>query len=316
MPNSTQQSDIREFLRIQHPQARVESPTTGRNERRMMGVDELESLVFQLYGRIERLESKLSGAYDRMNAMKDTFKKEMEDQERRIKADAEEKIKKVEEDVVNVRRMLEMNSNQDDVGEDNSQIPSPGGSNKGDGNEEVVAPLPPGVTPEDLTSVVRDWRRSDENYWRRSLMISGIGAPGDKDSFRAVRERLRAVGLAFLAEDCVGNYITGRGSIRLSYPMEYDARRYIIKARKTLKETGNRQIHVEYLVPARMVPCKKKLMQFGRRQKSAGVISSYDVMVKNNQPVLRTFKHGTGVVYVKVNDIEQQDQQNNSQMEI
>ena len=52
MPNSTQQSDIREFLRIQHPQARVESPTTGRNERRMMGVDELESLVFQLYGRI------------------------------------------------------------------------------------------------------------------------------------------------------------------------------------------------------------------------------------------------------------------------
>ena len=132
-------------------------------------------------------------------------------QERRIKADAEEKIKKVEEDVVNVRRMLEMNSNQDDVGEDNSQIPSPGGSNKGDGNEEVVAPLPPGVTPEDLTSVVRDWRRSDENYWRRSLMISGIGAPGDKDSFRAVRERLRAVGLAFLAEDCVSNYVTGRG---------------------------------------------------------------------------------------------------------
>ena len=85
---------------------------------------------------------------------------------------------------------------------------------------------------------------------------------------------------------------------------------------KTLKETGNRQVHVEYLVPARMVSCKKKLMQFGRRQKSAGVISSYDVMVKNNEPVLRTFKHGTGVVYVKVNDIEQQNQQDNSQMEI
>ena len=50
-------------------------------------------------------------------------------------------------------------------------------------------------------------------------------------------------------------------------------------------------------------------------QKSNGVISSYDVMVKNNEPVLRTFKHGTGVRYIKIDDIEQQ-QQDNSQMEI
>ena len=332
MPNSTQQGDIREFLRINFPHARVVSPTPEqrrRNERRNVGVrtsDPPEALsVTQLVAKIQSLECRLSGALDQINIMKETFKKEMEDQERRIKADTEEKIKKAEEDVDNLRRLLEMNSNQSEVeqhtvGRDGRQHPSPGESNTtvddGAVNEEVVAPLPPEVTSEVLTSMVRDWRRSDENYWRRSLMISGIGAPGDSDSFRAVRERLRAVGLAFLAEDCVGNYITGRGSIRLSYPMEYDARRYIIRARKTLKETGNRQVHVEYLVPARMVPCKKKLMQFGRRQKSAGVISSYDVMVKNNQPVLRTFKHGTGVVYVKVNDIEQQDQQNNSQMEI
>ena len=146
-------------------------------------------------------------------------------------------------------------------------------------------------------------------------MISGIGAPGDSDSFRAVRERLRAVGLAYLVEDCVSNYITGRGSIRLSYQAEYDARRYIIKARKTLKESGNRQVHVEYLVPSRMVASKKKLMKFGRLQKSNGVISSYDVMVKNNEPVLRTFKHGTGVRYIQIDEIDQQ-QEDNSQMEI
>ena len=75
-----------------------------------------------------------------------------------------------------------------------------------------------------------------------------------------------------MTQDCVSNYITGRGSIRLSYQMEYDARRYIIKARKTLKESGNRQVHVEYLVPSRMVASKKKLMKFGRMQKSNGVL--------------------------------------------
>ena len=143
----------------------------------------------------------------------------------------------------------------------------------------------------------------------------GIGSPGDSDSYRAVRERLKAVGLAYLMETCVSNYITRRGSIRLFYQMEYDARRYIIKACKTLKESGNRQVHVEYLVPTRMVACKKKLMQYGRRQKANGIISSYDVMVKNNEPVLRTFKHGTGVIYVKIDEIEQQ-QEDRSQMDI
>ena len=64
-----------------------------------------------------------------------------------------------------------------------------------------------------------------------------------------------------------------------------------------------------------MVACKKKLMQYGRRQKANGIISSYDVMVKNNEPVLRTFKHGTGVIYVKIDEIEQQ-QEDRSQMDI
>ena len=55
-------------------------------------------------------------------------------------------------------------------------------------------------------------------------------------------------------------------------------------------------------------------MQFGRRQKADGAISSYDVMVKNNEPVLRTFKHGKGVSYINIDQIEQQQQDN--QMEI
>ena len=244
--------------------------------------------------------------------MKATFNKEMADQERRIKADAEERIKEAEEKIDNLRSMLEMNSNHpNDVEHSGSGVewdhPAPGESHTEDGNGNA-APLPPGVTPEVLTSMARDWRRLDENYWRRSIMISGIGSPGDSDSYRAVRERLRAVGLAYLMETCFSNYITTRGSIRLSYQMEYDARRCIIKARKTLKESGNRQVHVEYLVPTRMVACKKKLMQYGRRQKANGIISSYDVMVKNNEPVLRTFKHGTGVIYVKIDEIEQQQE--------
>ena len=338
MPNSTHQGDIREFLRINFPHARVVSPTPEqtrrneerrrRNESRNVGVrtsDPPESLsmtVTQLVAKIQSLECRLSGALDQINIMKETFKKEMEDQERRVKADAEERIKKAEEDVDNLRRMLETNSNQSGVeqhtvGVVGTQHPSPEESNAtvDDGEVRNVVPLPPGVTPEVLTSMARDWRRLDENYWRRSIMISGIGSPGDSDSYRAVRERLRAVGLAYLVEDCVSNYITGRGSIRLSYQMEHDAKRYIIRARKTLKESGNRQVHVEYLVPSRMVASKKKLMQFGRRQKADGAISSYDVMVKNNEPVLRTFKHGTGVVYINIDQIEQ-PQQDNIQMEI
>ena len=321
------QSDYREFVRINYPGYRVVSPSPEemerrrrRNERRNVGSsNHPESLsVAQLAGKVQRLEAKLSGVYDQINIMKETFKKEMADQERRIKADAEERIKEAEEKIDNLRSMLEMNSNHpNDVEHSGSGVewdhPAPGESHTEDGNGNV-APLPPGVTPEVLTSMARDWRRLDENYWRRSIMISGIGSPGDSDSYRAVRERLRAVGLAYLMETCVSNYITKRGSIRLSYQMEYDARRCIIKARKTLKESGNRQVHVEYLVPTRMVACKKKLMQYGRRQKANGIISSYDVMVKNNEPVVRTFKHGTGVIYVKIDEIEQQ-QEDSSQMD-
>ena len=319
---------MREFVRINYPGYRVVSPSPEemerrrrRNERRNVGSsDHPESLsVAQLAGKVQRLEAKLSGVYDQINIMKETFKNGMVDQERRKKADAEERIKEAEEKIDNLRSMLEMNSNHpNDIEHSGSGVewdhPAPGESHTDNGNGNV-APLPPGVTPEVLTSMARDWRRLDENYWRRSIMISGIGSPGDSDSYRAVRERLRAVGLAYLMETCFSNYITTRGSIRLSYQMEYDARRYIIKARKTLKESGNRQVHVEYLVPTRMVACKKKLMQYGRRQKANGIISSYDVMVKNNEPVVRTFKHGTGVIYVKIDEIEQQ-QEDSSQMDI
>merc|ERR1712115_762115 len=103
----------------------------------------------------------------------------MADQERRIKADAEERIKEAEEKIDNLRSMLEMNSNHpNDVEHSGSGVewdhPAPGESHTDDGNGNV-APLPPGVTPEVLTSMARDWRRLDENYWRRSIMISGIG---------------------------------------------------------------------------------------------------------------------------------------------
>ena len=105
------QSDIREFLRINYPQYRVVSPTPEerrrneerrrRYERRNVGArisDHPESLsVAQLVGKIQRLEAKLSRVYDQINIMKETFKKEMVDQERRIKADAEERIKEAEE---------------------------------------------------------------------------------------------------------------------------------------------------------------------------------------------------------------------------
>ena len=130
-----EQGDIREFLRINFPHARVVSPTPAerrrnderrrRNERRNVGVrtsDPPESLTMaQLVCKIERLESKLSGAYDEINIMKETFKKEMEEQEIRIKADAEERIKKAEETVENLRRMLDQNDVEHNVGEANRQ---------------------------------------------------------------------------------------------------------------------------------------------------------------------------------------------------
>ena len=183
---------MREFVRINYPGYRVVSPSPEemerrrrRNERRNVGSsDHPESLsVAQLAGKVQRLEAKLSGVYDQINIMKETFKKEMADQERRIKADAEERIKEAEEKIDNLRSMLEMNSNHpNDVEHSGSGVewdhPAPGESHTDDGNGNV-APLPPGVTPEVLTSMARDWRRLDENYWRRSIMISGIGSPGE-----------------------------------------------------------------------------------------------------------------------------------------
>ena len=168
------QSDYREFVRINYPGYRVVSPSPEemerrrrRNERRNVGSsDHPESLsVAQLAGKVQRLEAKLSGVYDQINIMKETFKKEMADQERRIKADAEERIKEAEEKIDNLRSMLEMNSNHpNDVEHSGSGVerdhPAPGESHTEDGNGNV-APLPPGVTPEVLTSMARDCRRPD-----------------------------------------------------------------------------------------------------------------------------------------------------------
>ena len=126
-----EQGDVREFLRNNFPHARVVSPTPAErrrnDERRRTNVgvrtsDPPESVTMaQLISKIERLESKLSGAYDEINIMKETFKKEMEEQEIRIKADAEERIKKAEETVENLRRMLDQNDVEHNVGEANRQ---------------------------------------------------------------------------------------------------------------------------------------------------------------------------------------------------
>ena len=103
------------------------------------------------------------------------------------------------------------------------------------------------------------------------------------------------------------HYITGKGNLRLTFASEFEMRKTLIRGRKYCKENLIQRIHIEYMTPPRYVNVKKQMMRYGRLMKKSQRISSYDVVMRQSEPVLRTFHQSDGVVYWTLGNLQQQD---------
>ena len=125
-----------------------------------------------------------------------------------------------------------------------------------DAGEQIV--LPEGVTTEVLKEMVRNHQREEDNYFRRSLMIT-VGSAENGD-FSTWRHKMYCMGLHFLYHEAVSHFVTGRGNLRLTYRSEYEMRKNLIEARKFCKSRNLRNIHIDFMVPKRYVDTKKRMM--------------------------------------------------------
>ena len=165
--------------------------------------------------------------------------------------------------------------------------------------------LPGGVSSEVLMSMAKDHQRVQDNYWRSSLMIT-VGA-AEKGDYRSWMHKLRTCGLHFMVEGVCSHYLSGRGNLRLTYASEFEMRKTLIRGRRYCKENLIRNFHIEYMTPPRFVNVKKQMMRYGRLMKMSQRVTSYDVVMRKEKPVLRTFHQSDGVVYWTLGDLQQQD---------
>ena len=175
---------------------------------------------------------------------------------------------------------------------------------EGDGHDHPQV-LPEGVSSEVLVSMAKDHQRVQDNYWRSSLMITTGAA--EKGDYRSWMHKLRTCGLHFMVECVRSHYVTGRGNLRLTFASEYEMRKTLIRGRKYCKENQIRNIHIEYMTPPRHVDVKKQMMRYGRLMKMSQRVTSYDVVMRDSEPVLRTFHQPDGVVYWTLGDLQQQE---------
>ena len=171
-----------------------------------------------------------------------------------------------------------------------------------DAGEQKV--LPEGVATEVLKEMVRNHQREEDNYFRRSLMIT-VGSAENGD-FSTWRHKMYCMGLHFLYHEAVSHFVTGRGNLRLTYRSEYEMRKNLIEARKFCKSRNLRNIHIDFMVPKRYVDTKKRMMRKGRQLKANGLIGVYDVLFRGGHAVLRTYSQTQGVKYYKEDEIPEQ----------
>ena len=207
-----------------------------------------------------------------------------------------EEVVRLRSEVLDLRKAMNQRPGQTEEGEVDRD--------EGEGHDHPQV-LPEGVSSEVLVSMAKDHQRVQDNYWRSSLMIT-IGA-GEKGDYRSWMHKLRTCGLHFMVNGVRSHYVTGRGNLRLTFASEYEMRKTLIRGRKYCKENLIQNIHIEYMTPPRYVNVKKQMMRYGRLMKMSKRVTSYDVVMREAEPVLRTFHQSDGVVYWTLGDLQQQD---------
>lgn len=164
--------------------------------------------------------------------------------------------------------------------------------------------------PEDevsvLKSVVSKFRKDKNEYCQRTIIISGFEdmrhVYEHHDHRRRALGLLTGVGLDNLLYAAEKFYLTSNNVIRLTYSYTHDAARWLVHAKRGLKELKNKCVRVCRMVPKQLLELKRRLLQAGSQMKRFSMIYSYDVVYRESNVKLRVFGN-KGIEYLSGEDI-------------
>ena len=155
-----------------------------------------------------------------------------------------------------------------------------------------------------LKKLAEEKKISEDDYYRRTLLISKMGYKSEGDSYyKKCVETLKTCGLISIFESCDKFYVTSKGDIRLTYPTRRECVYMLLQAKRILQNKCSEirrdvKASVEIMCPRSEIASKMKIKQLGRMYKKAGKIQSYDVVQQKIQGVyvlkLRIFVRGFG----------------------
>ena len=160
---------------------------------------------------------------------------------------------------------------------------------------------------EDIKESINYRKVQKDEYFKKTLLVTGLKKTKDFKTpgkfFEKSKKMLTDVGLEWMLDSVHKYFLTTSGSLRLTYLNSRDSSEHLISAKKQLKEDGVRHgsfshVRVSNMVPKRFMEMKQKLLESGRRLKTEGNATSYDVVIKDSIPRLRVYSPTNGVRYV------------------
>ena len=200
--------------------------------------------------------------------------------------------KKQEDTIVKLSKIIE------DSREENSKVGVTDGKNDDTTDTAVTAASDERkgqfseVEKRNLKSVIARYKKDQRDYFNRSVKVSNLGEiPKQTDvgsRFVTVQKLLRKKGLDFLLTRSESFFVYSNSAVRFTFKTYVDRNHLVSRARKVLKNNGDRNIWIESLVTPENIERKRSLIQLGKQLKESGEIIRYSVECWNGVARLRT----------------------------
>ena len=113
-----------------------------------------------------------------------------------------------------------------------------------------------------LKCIIARYKQQERDYFQRSVRVSIFGLPkqtGLRDD--AVKQLLQEKGLEFLLERSESYYIYANSAVHITFKSYGDRNYQVLRARKILKNKGDKQVSLENLFAPEYLAKKRNLIQ-------------------------------------------------------
>ena len=144
------------------------------------------------------------------------------------------------------------------------------------------------VDKKNLKCMIVRYKQQERDYFQRSVRVSIVGLPKQTGSRGdAVKELLQEKGLEFLLERSESYYIYANSAMHITFKSYGDRNYQVLRARKILKNKGDKQVSLENLFAPEYLAKKRNLIQTGKKLKMAQKIVKYSIEDLDGVPTLR-----------------------------